>query len=131
MKKIKKNFFWVTSILNFLTPLAALAQSAEDRLTSVGAAAGFGENPTTLPLAIGGVIQAILALLGIVFMAYIIYAGWSWMTAHGEEEKVKKAKTIIRGCIIGLVIVLAAYIITATVIDRFTEATGYTDEASD
>jgi len=38
------------------------------------------------------------------------------MTAGGDEAKVTKAKGILKNAIIGLIIVLAAYIITTFVI---------------
>jgi len=45
-----------------------------------------------------------------------IYAGYNWMTAQGEEEKVTKAKDTLTAAIIGLVIVIAAYAISYYVI---------------
>jgi len=59
-------------------------------------------------------------------MAYIVYAGYLWIIARGEEEKISKAKAIIRGSIIGLIVVLGAYAITAFVVSRFTTSAGYT-----
>jgi hypothetical protein len=116
----------ITCLLFILTVGPGLASTAEERLLTVGEAAGFGTE-RSLPVVIGGVIQGVLALVGIIFMTYIIYGGWLWMSGRGEEERIKKAKDTIRASIIGLIIVFSAYIITATVIDRFTQATGYTD----
>jgi uncharacterized BrkB/YihY/UPF0761 family membrane protein len=50
-----------------------------------------------------------LTLLGLVFLVLIIYAGFSWMTAGGEEEKITKAKKMLSSSVIGLLIVLASY----------------------
>ncbi len=58
------------------------------------------------------VINAFFGLLGIIFVSLILLAGYNWMTAQGEEDKVKRAKDSIRSAIIGLVIVIAAYAIT-------------------
>ena len=102
-----------------------LNRTAEQRLNSLGSAAGYQAGAPTFAQAVGGIIRAVLALLGIIFMAYIIWAGYLWMIARGDEEKIKKSKAILRGSIIGLVVVLSAYIITATVIDRFGKATGF------
>ena len=132
MRKAKKITIILTLILAIFILSSALvsAQSTEDkimikRLTNTGVAAGY-ENITTysFPHAIGQIIRAFLALLGVVFMAYITWAGYLWMIARGDEEKITKSKAIIRGSIIGLIIVLSAYIITATVVDRFTKAGG-------
>ena len=61
---------------------------------------------------VGIVIQAFLGLLGVIFLVFILYAGFNWMTAGGDEEKVKKAGETIRRAIIGLIIVVSAYAIT-------------------
>jgi hypothetical protein len=64
---------------------------------------------------VGFVINIVLSLLGVAFLILMIYAGIIWMNARGEEKEVEKAKDIIRNSIIGLVIVLGAYAITAFV----------------
>ncbi len=61
------------------------------------------------------VTRAVLGLLGIVFLIMIILGGFNWMTAAGNDDKVTKAKaTLFRG-VIGLFIVISAYVITAFV----------------
>ncbi|MFA7365039.1 MAG: hypothetical protein WCZ12_01605 [Patescibacteria group bacterium] len=64
---------------------------------------------------IGIVIGAILSFIGVIFMVLIVYAGFSWMTARGNDQQVEKAKNLIFRAIIGLIIVLAAYAITTFV----------------
>lgn len=70
------------------------------------------------------VIQAFLGLLGIIFVILIIYAGYNWMTAAGEEQKVEKAQNTIRRAIIGLIIIVGAYAITYFVFNYLGEAGG-------
>ena len=53
--------------------------------------------------------------MGVVFLILMIYGGYLWMLARGNEQEVEKAKNIIQNALIGLVIVLAAYAITALV----------------
>jgi len=67
----------------------------------------------SLPGAIGTVVGAGLAFIGVLFFILIIYGGLLWMTARGNETQVEKAKNLIQSAVIGLVIVLAAYAITA------------------
>ncbi|MBI4812330.1 hypothetical protein HY798_02705 [Candidatus Falkowbacteria bacterium] len=43
----------------------------------------------------------------------MIYGGYTWMTASGNEQQVEKAKGIIKNAVIGLIVVLAAYVVTA------------------
>ncbi len=47
-----------------------------------------------------------------------------WMTAAGNAEKIDKAKKILTGAVIGLVIVLSSFAIASFIISRLLEATG-------
>ena len=73
----------------------------------------FINNPETrIYLLIGQVIQIILSLLTVFFFVLIIYGGFLWMTAAGNDDQVAKArKLIIRG-ISGFVLVLLGLGIT-------------------
>ena len=61
---------------------------------------------------IGGIIGIILSFLGVAFLLLIMYGGYTWMTARGNEQEVEKAKSLIKNAVVGLIIVLAAYAIT-------------------
>ncbi len=67
-------------------------------------------------LFIGTIIQTVLQFLGVIFLGLVIYGGIKWMTASGNEEDVKTAKKIITNAVIGLIIVVMAYAISAFVI---------------
>ena len=73
---------------------------------------GQTPGPTTLAGIVAIAIKAFLGLLGIIFLVLIIYAGYEWMTAQGDEEKVTKAKDTLSRAVIGLIIIIAAYSIT-------------------
>jgi len=64
------------------------------------------------------IIKAFLSFLGIIFVILIIYGGYLWMTARGNEEQVNKAKDTLQKAIIGLIIILAAYSITYTIFNE-------------
>ncbi len=66
---------------------------------------------------IGGIINVILGFLGIIFLILIIYAGFLWMTAGGNDETVGKARKILINSTIGLVIVIAAFTISSFIFD--------------
>ena len=68
---------------------------------------------------VGLIIQAALGLLGVLFIILIIYGGIIWMTAAGNEESVKKATSTIKHALIGLVVVLLAYIISIFIVSIF------------
>ena len=64
---------------------------------------------------VGGIIRAVISMVGVVFLVLIVYAGVLWGTSSGNNEQITKAKGILRSSLIGLVIVTAAYGITALV----------------
>jgi len=72
---------------------------------------------------VGRVISVALGLLGIIAVVLVIYAGFKWMTAMGNEENAASARKILAAAVIGLVIILAAYSITRFVISNLFEAT--------
>jgi len=66
-----------------------------------------------IPTTVGTVIGAALAFIGVLFFILMIYGGYLWMTARGNEQEIEKAKNLITAAIIGLIIVMSAYAITA------------------
>lgn len=58
---------------------------------------------------VGRVIGTFLTILGLIFLALMVYAGWLWLMAGGNDEQVSRAKSLIRQAIIGVIIIIAAY----------------------
>ena len=75
---------------------------------------------TSISTVVGRTIGVILGLSGIVFLCLMVYAGILYLTANGEEAGVKKAKQLITSAIIGIIIVMASYAITAYVVAALT-----------
>lgn len=69
------------------------------------------------------IINAFLSLVGVILLAYLLSAGYKWMTAHGEEEKVTEAKDTIKRAIVGVIIIVGAYAISAFVMSRLEAGT--------
>ncbi|MDO8560073.1 MAG: hypothetical protein Q7S23_03510 [bacterium] len=61
---------------------------------------------------LGGYTNGIITLLGLIFLVLIIWAGFKWMTAAGNEDQVTKARGYIKNAAIGLTIILVARMIT-------------------
>ncbi len=59
---------------------------------------------------IGRVIQAILGLVGSIALLMFVYGGFMWMTAAGNEERVKKGKDVLVWASLGLAVIFASYI---------------------
>ena len=72
---------------------------------------------------IAQVINIALGFLGVIAVIIIIYAGFKWMTAGGNEESVTEARKMILQAVIGLVIIFSAWIISTFVFDRLRDVT--------
>lgn len=122
MIKIKKIALAVLSFGLFLqaiigfTPIVSaqglLSNSAAlDNMTvETKTAANLGD--ITVGQLVAQIIRVALSFLAIIFLVLIVFAGFKWMTAGGNEEQIKKSTATIKAAVIGLVIVLAAYTIT-------------------
>lgn len=84
------------------------------------------QGSTNLPAIIGGVISSLIGFLGVLLFAYLLYGGFKWMTAGGEEKNVKDAVQIIRNAVIGMVIIALSYAIANFVITNIGTATSAT-----
>jgi hypothetical protein len=69
-------------------------------------------------------VNILLGLLGVIAIVLIMYAGFRWMTAAGDPEKVELAKKILVSASIGLLIVLSAWALAIYVLSRLWLATG-------
>ncbi|MBI1961525.1 MAG: hypothetical protein HYS45_02385 [Parcubacteria group bacterium] len=61
---------------------------------------------------IANVVNILLGFLGILAVIIILYAGFKWMTASGNEEQVGEARKMLLQAVIGLVIIMLAWVIT-------------------
>ena len=120
-KIVKLIFLTVLAVFVFL-PIVSYAGPLTDSddiiksMNDAGGKSGFSVGAQDqLPTMIATIIKAGLGLLGIIFIILLILAGFNWMTAAGDEEKVTKAKNTITRAVIGLIIIIAAYAITVFV----------------
>ena len=88
--------------------------SFNDGLKQTGGVIGYSEgdeNAGAIYTQIGKFLNISTTFLGVVFLGLMLYAGFIWMAARGNEQEVAKAKTIIVYSMIGLAFVLSAYVI--------------------
>ncbi len=67
------------------------------------------ESSSALPQKVGKVLSISTAFLGVIFLGLMIYAGFIWMMARGNEQEVAKAKNMITYAAVGLIVILSAY----------------------
>lgn len=69
------------------------------------------------------VINAILGLLGIIFVILLLVAGFRYMNARGNDQEVEDALKQIRRAVIGTIIILMSWSITGFVLSKLTDET--------
>lgn len=109
----KHKFAKLALALGILTtlavPVASYAQVTSFSIESVGGQIGLGN--ADLKTTILSIIRLALGLMTLIAVVLIIYGGFVWLTAAGNEENVDKAKRIISAAVIGLIIILLAWAI--------------------
>ncbi|MEI7619979.1 MAG: pilin [Candidatus Falkowbacteria bacterium] len=70
------------------------------------------QSPTSLMAIIVRLINYSLILLGVIFLVLFVMSGYQWMTAGGNEDSIKTAKSRMTNAVIGLVVVLMSWTIT-------------------
>ena len=92
-----------------------LKDNVVNQLQATGAQSGYSA-PVDVRVTIARMIRIALSFLGVLFLCLTLYAGFEWMTAAGNDDKVSKAKTLLQQAVIGLIIILSAYSITTLAI---------------
>lgn len=106
----------VATSLGLMSASNALAQATPyfglDKLQPIGLSAN---DPRVIA---SNIIKVFLGFLGLIAVSIVLVGGFQWMTALGDEEKVKKAKKLIGSGVVGLIIILAAFAIVNFVLDQ-------------
>ncbi len=68
---------------------------------------------------IGTILTALFSILGVISIALLIYSGYIWMTARGNESKVTEAKENISNILIGLIFIIGSYALTTFLLKIF------------
>lgn len=89
-----------------------------------GVEGALGLGTTDIRITVARIIRTFMGLLGIIAVVLILYGGFLWMTAAGNEEQVDKARKVLTQSVIGLAIILSSVAITQFVLNRLLEATG-------
>ncbi|MDO8435281.1 MAG: hypothetical protein Q7S89_01205 [bacterium] len=87
----------------------------------VHSATASGRNPIIFMAVL--ILNKLLGFLSIILLVLVLYAGFTWMTARGEEEKVEEAKQTIARAIIGLVIVVVSWAISSYIVSTLLQVT--------
>lgn len=92
------------------TPLTDIITKESKPLEGV-----FGE-PVDIRLIVANIIKVLLTLLGILYLCYVVYGGFVWMTAAGNEDKIQQAKSTILTGAIGVGVILTSFAVARLVV---------------
>ncbi len=109
-------------VMSLWLGLGKVVYAQPDLGLNFAATIGLGNQDPRLTAA--KLIRAGLGFLGVIAVCILLYAGWTWMTARGNEEKVEKAKRILKAATIGLVIIVASFAIVSFILSQLIGATG-------
>lgn len=126
LKSIKiKYFIPFILLVNFLMVLPSLAlnlgfsTSTGSTLANFANNAGFGNEAQTPESYIGLILISFFSILGVISIILIIYSGYLWMTARGNEAQVTKAKENLWQVIMGLIFIIGGYALTTFLLKIF------------
>lgn len=112
----------IICVLNIPEVQAGNLWEMQEGREKIGAEFGQAGEPTDVRVVMVNIIKIFLTFVGIIFLIMIILGGYKWMTAAGNEDKVKEAKTQLKTAIIGIIIILAAYVITDFIAEEVRKA---------
>lgn len=92
--------------------------NAPDQAGNLASISGYSNQPRAPEEVVGQLISYLMGAMAVVFFVLMVYGGWLWLTASGNEEQITKAKKLITEAIIGLAIIFAAYAITYFVVSK-------------
>lgn len=120
MKNLNKILLTIFLALNiFFISAPILAATADYGLKDMGTNLGYKTEEVTKDLfltKVGSIISTILGLLGVLVLVMIIYYGFIWMTAGGNEKAITEAKDSFQSLIVGLILILGAYAVTSFIL---------------
>lgn len=61
------------------------------------------------------VLQVLVSIGSVVAVFFLIYAGFLFVSAQGNEEKIKKAKNTFLWTVVGIALLLGAEVLTAVI----------------
>src|SRR3989338_4000496 len=121
MGNMKKGLI-IASLVSLFVVSALPALATLDVGLGYGTYTGLGTKD--LREGVMAIVRVLFGFLGIIAIIIMLYGGFVWFTAAGNEENVGKAKKIITAGIIGLVIIFISYAIATFVIGQLILATG-------
>ena len=110
----------------FVEPTLAdtTANTAIEQLKAGSGEAGYGTDAADPRIVASRLIRMFIGVLGVIITYLFVMAGYHFVSSHGNEEKVTKARKMMQGAVIGLIIILASFSISYFLGKSAQDATG-------
>ena len=69
------------------------------------------------------IIRIALTFVGVGLTGLLVYAGFLWMTAAGNDDQIGTAKSTMKNAVIGLLIIMMSWTLATFIINRIRAAT--------
>lgn len=109
--RIIKEFIVFFTLILLFTPILTSAAG----LVPCGGPGESACNACHLLILVQNVLEVALRMAFLIIIGFIVYGGFRWIFSLGKEENLKAGQQIITNAIIGLIIILTAWIIVNTV----------------
>ena len=121
---MKKLYIFIIPIALFafiISAMPILASQFTNGLKTTAETSGYpaagAANPVNfLAKLLGSSLTPIFLALAVAGMIIFIYAGYTLMTARGDEQKVEKAKDLIKNTVMALIVAYSAFAILKLII---------------
>jgi hypothetical protein len=117
-------------VLFLAAPLFAYAQSQvgtglqASGLQSIFGTGGLNGSSSLSDLIVKG-IQLMLMFAGAIAVLFVIIGGYQYLASGGNDETAEKGKKTLLNAVIGIIIIVLAYVIINVIINTVSSNTGY------
>lgn len=127
MKQKIKKILPVITALSVLVPKAVMADQVQSGLGYISTSFNHGglTSAQDLPTLLLYIINVLLFFAGIIAVLFIIIGGFWYITAQGNDEQAEKGRKALVNAIIGVVVVIMAYVIINVVQNTVTGGSFY------
>jgi hypothetical protein len=106
--------FTAKAMLNTNLAQSVNAQTVDprDELIKSGQSIGHDvekEDIRDIRYIVAGIIRYALTFVGTILTILIMYAGYLWWSARGNDDQVTKAKSTLKNAVIGIIIIMMSY----------------------
>ncbi|HEX9679597.1 MAG TPA: hypothetical protein VGA08_03185 [Candidatus Saccharimonadales bacterium] len=111
-------FVGTASLAGAASESGIFEQSSQGFKTAANALFQEGIEGGTFEQRLLAIINFLLTFVGIIAFLLLLWAGWEWMMARGNEQKIEKSKTMVREIIIALIIIFTARLVVEFILTQ-------------